>query len=255
MQIYLEESAQRKRNWSGQAQRWPSSIQNLDSDETGDHSNASSKGPPTQIHLETSAQRKRNWNGQAEQILSCVQDLDSDETRDHSKEPEAFQSTSPSETHETPKSAKPKGQEALQSATFSDTSSLVSIMSFPHAPTHAPTYAPEASAQALSPPAVALEPQGGLDLFEYLIQCEDEITSRLLMYEKQLVEAFVAGLSDKMHKSTLRERLDQQAWNWKIAFEGANEIAEDALASRRPGKSKPSPSRNPNGRFKKKPRR
>lgn len=255
MQIYLEESAQRKRNWSGQAQRWPSSIQDLDSDGTRDYlandSRASSKGSPTQIHHETSAQRKRNWGGQAEQCPSSVQDLDSDETKDHSKEPEALQSISPSETKESPKSGKPKGQEALQSATFSDTSSLVSIMSFPHAPTHAP----EASAQALSPPVVALEPQGALDLFEYLIQCEDEITSRLLMYEKQLVEAFVAGLSDKVHKSTLRDRLDEQAWNWKIAFEGANEIAEDALASRRPGKSKPSPSRNPNGRFKKKPRR
>lgn len=204
-----------------------------------------------QIYLETSAQRKRNWSCQAQKCPGSVQYLDSDETRDPSEEPEALQSVSPSDTPEPPRTATPGGLEALRSATPSDMSSLVSVICFPQSS----ILAAEVSDPDPSPPAVALEPQGGLHLFEYLIQCEDEITSRLHMFEKRLVEAFVAGLSDEVHKSTLRSKLDEQAWNWKIAFEGANQIAEDALTNRRPGKSKPSPSRDSNGRFKKKPKR
>ncbi len=204
-----------------------------------------------QIYFETSAQRKRNWSGQAQQWPSSVQNIDSAETRDRSEDLEALQSVSPCNTPESLRSATPGGPEASPSATPSDMSSLVSVISFPHSSIHAA----EASARDSSPPAVALESQGGLDLFEYLIQCEDEITSRLPAYERRLVEAFVAGLSDKVHKSTLKSRLDEQAWNWKIAFEGANQIAEEALAQGRRGKSKPSPSRDSNGRFKKKSRR
>lgn len=204
-----------------------------------------------QIYLETSAQRKRNWSGRAQRWPSSVQHLDSDEIRNHTEEPEALQSVSTSDAPEPLRASTPGGLEALRSATQSDMSSLVSVTSFPHSLGHAA----EASVPNPSPPAVALEPQGGLDLFEYLIQSEDEVTSRLLMFEKRLVEVFVAGLSDEVHKSTLRSKLDEQAWNWKIAFEGANQIAEDALANRRPGKSKLSPSRDSNGRFKKKPKR
>jgi len=204
-----------------------------------------------QIYLETSAQRKRNWSGQAQHWPSSIQYLDSDETRDHTEVPEALQSLSPSDPPQPPRSTTPEGQEALQVAAPSEISSLVSVISFPPSTIHAA----EASVRGQSPPAVALEPQGGLDLFEYLIQCEDEITSRLLMYEKRLVESFVAGLRDEGQKSTLTGRLEEQTWNWKIAFEGTNQIAEDAHTTRRRKKSKPSPSRDSNGRFKKKPRR
>ena len=175
----------------------------------------------TRHYCEKEAKRPHNWSGQAA-LATSDQGSDSEETRDSSEGPEhsgiIFQSEA------------------------STNDSLVYALE------------PRINARARDPrstslSAVAIKPQRGLALEEYLIRSDDDIQDRLPEYEKKLVEAFVAGMAAEEQRATLETRLQERGWTWKIAYEEVNQIVEDEIAKRNKRKARYLRPRAADGKF------
>ena len=219
-------------------------------------------------YCKRSAKRARMWNETPHTPLNetpqpSLNELtsDSDETRESPRLSQIFRSLSRAEVrgnarvphseqqdqwpHEQERGDLPERFERSSATTRSEISSRCSLSHSPEPLNQSDT----TSIDIVPLPLLALKPQRGLSLEEYLVQSGDDLVDRQSRYEKKFVEAFVEGMEDEQQKATLRERLDEEGtWTWKKAFEEGEKIVKMAFQEKILGKAKPSRLRTPNRR-------